>query len=130
MCAVWSHAAYRAPTHIHRQAHTHREFYGFVLVFFLAYYTRLLQMHIVNPFGHKGKHTHTYMQPQAHIDTHRWHSSSSRNMSESGSVNIRSVVLALALPQAEMNSLRFPSPCAYVAAKQKFKLHFYFLDTL
>lgn len=51
--------------------------------------------------------------------------------------NIRLVVLAV--PQAKMNSLRFPSPgkicCAYVAAfeaaaKQKFKLHFYFLDTL
>lgn len=43
------------------------------------------------------------------------------------------------LPHAKMNSLRFPSLgkkcCAYVAAfeapaKQKFKLHFYFLDTL
>lgn len=55
--------------HTHSGVHTHREFYGFVLVFFLAYYTRLLQMHIVNPFGHKGKHTHPYMQPQAHIDT-------------------------------------------------------------
>lgn len=73
----------------HTHTHTHRVFCVFVLVF-LAYYTRLLQMHIVNPFGHKGKHRHT----RAPIDTHRWHTSSSRNMSVSVSVNIRWVVLA------------------------------------
>lgn len=73
LCAAWSHAAYRAHTDTYSGTHTgvhkHRVFYVFVLVFFLAYYTRLLQMHIVNPFRHKGKHTHTHTQPQAHIDT-------------------------------------------------------------
>lgn len=32
-----------------------------VSVAFLAYYTLVLQMHIVNSFGHKGKHTPIYI---------------------------------------------------------------------
>lgn len=69
-CALPGRTLRTAHTHTYKDRHTRIEnSMGLCWFFFLAYYTRLLQMHIVNPFGHKGKHTHPYMQPQAHIDT-------------------------------------------------------------